>query len=114
MRALLILIVAVALTACQTITPEKVDKTIDQGFPIVCAGIDLAWLSFEAYKGSYPVKADLMVKANAAYFAAKGVCSTPPTNSSEALIAALKAASDFNSVIKAAKNGITGGATGPS
>jgi hypothetical protein len=112
MKVVLAFLVAIALAGCQFITPEKVDKTIDTSLPIVCAGVDLAWLSFEAYKGSNKVKADLVVKAQAAYFAAKKVCSAPPTNTSEALIAVLRAASDFNSVIKAAKNVNTAGTTG--
>lgn len=107
MKALVIAAVAVGLTACNTVTQQQVDSGINNTVPLVCAGVDLVWAGFEAYKGSHPVKADLVVKANAAYFAAKNVCAAPPTNSTEALLAVVRASSDFNSVIRAAKNGVT-------
>lgn len=101
---------ALALAACNTtINQAQVDKSIDQTVPIACAGVDLAWAGFEAYKASKPVKVDLVVKANAAYFAAKDICANPPTDSTSALIAILKASAVFNSAIKVAKNGSTTG-----
>lgn len=109
MRIILAACLALALAACNTVNQAKVDQTIDQTVPIACAGVDLAWAGFEAYKASKPVKADLVVKANAAYFTAKDICANPPTDSTSALIAILKASAVFNSAIKAAKNGSTTG-----
>lgn len=98
-----LLLLPLALAACNSVTQQQVDTKIDQTVPVVCAGVDLAWAAFEAYKAGHTVKADLVVKANAAYFAAKDVCANPPHDSVSALFAVLSAASTFNAAIKTAK-----------
>lgn len=112
MRTGLVFFFLLMLTACNTVSQQKVDTTVDETVPIVCAGVDLAYAAFEAYKSSNKVDPGLTVKANATYFAAKDVCANPPTTGTEALLAVLSAASKFNAAIKAAKDGNGKGTAG--
>lgn len=95
---------AFLMSACQTVDLKQVEAKVGETLPVVCAGIDVAWVGFQAYTSAKTVKPELLVKANASYFAAKAVCANPPTDTTEALIAAVKAYSAFKQVTEAAKN----------
>lgn len=103
MRAIVAIAVALLLTACNSITQDKVDATIDRSFPVVCAGINVAFLGWQAANPKVDPK--LSAKIGAAYVTAEGICLNPPKDTAEALAAAVKAYSDFNAALRAAKNG---------
>lgn len=101
--------VLLTLGACQQATLKDIEAKVGDTLPAVCAGIDLAWIGFQAWTSERPVKPELLVKANASYFAAKAVCANPPTDTLSAVQAAVKAYATFKATIEAAKNAIPAG-----
>lgn len=113
-RRLVWLPVLLSLGACQFSQADlkDIEAKVGDTLPAVCAGIDIAWIGFQAWTSERPVKPELLVKANASYFAAKSVCANPPTDTLSAVQAAIKAYAAFKATIETAKNGNTGGASG--
>lgn len=104
-----------ALGACQSNpTPAQVESKIGDTLPIVCAGVDVAWMGWQAYTADHTVKAATLGKVNGAYFAAKEVCANPPSNAAEGLVTVGKAYFAFTAAVKAAKDGVNAGTSGPS
>lgn len=97
-------VLAIALAGCQTYTREEIEAKVSDTLVTVCLGIDVAWLGFEAWKGSQEVKPALVLKVHGAYSAAKAVCADPPTDTAQAIAAAVRAYGAFNTAIKEAKD----------
>lgn len=102
----------VALGACQRPDPAEIEARVGDTLPLICAGMDVAWMGWQAYIVDHKVSAKALGNVNGAYFAAKEVCANPPTNATEGIVVAGKAYLAFTGAVKAAKNGISAGTSG--
>ncbi len=99
MKALLALGMTLALAGCL----EKPDGSADtqKNFEVACAGADLGFVLYKSFEER--VKPSVALKVEASYASAKLICMSPPTNNTEALIAILRAAANFNKALAEAK-----------
>jgi len=98
MKLVLALGVAFGLAGC--VKPDG-SSDMKQNIEAVCAGVDLGYILFGSFEER--VKPSMVLKVEAGYTTVKIICANPPTNNSEALIAVLRAAANFNKALAEAK-----------
>lgn len=82
MKTLFVMLMAVALTACQT-TIGDIDAAIQKTAPQACQAIDVGYTAFVATQlGSDKDKAAV----GAAYDATRGICASPSTATAQQVV----------------------------